>query len=244
MARESGTSGRLRTEQKVRYHLQRLRREVRRKRAEFRRGPTIASYLSSHRVRKLHIGAGHNLLAGWLNTDRNPIDGAVYLDATAPLPFEDGTFDYIFSEHLIEHLPYGSGVAMLGECSRVLKPGSRIRIATPDMERILGLQYAAPGGVEERYARWLAESYFPDIAEGRWAAYAINQVFRGWGHQFLYDQKTLGAVLEKAGFTAVHPQAFGQSDDANLVGIEGHGLEAGNRQMSEFETMVLEATRP
>lgn len=74
--------------------------------------------------------------------------------------------------------------------------------------------------------------------------YAINQVFRGWGHRFLYDRKTLGALLEKVGFTAVRPRPFGQSDDMNLIGVEGHGLEAGNRQMSEFETMILEATRP
>ena len=133
---------------------------------------------------------------------------------------------------------------MLEECRRVLRPGGRIRIATPDMERIVGLRYAPPGGIEERYARWLTESYFSNAVGGHWAVYAINQAFRGWGHQFLYDQKALGALLEKVGFTAVRPRPFGQSDDVNLIGVEGHGLEAGNRQMSEFETMILEATRP
>lgn len=224
--------------------LRRLRREVRRKRAALLRGSAIASYLESHRVRKLHIGAGHNHLPGWLNTDRDPNSGAIYLDAAEPFPFEDATFDYLYSEHLIEHLPYEAGLSMLEECRRVLKPGGRIRIATPDMERIVGLLYALPGDVEERYARWLTESYFPEAVGDRWAVYAINQVFRGWGHQFLYDQKTLGALLEKVGFTAVRPRPFGQSDDVNLIGVEGHGLEAGNQQMSAFETMILEAVRP
>ncbi len=244
MAPKNRKRGRLRTGQGGTDVIRRLRREIRRKRAALFRGSAIASYLESHRVRKLHIGAGHNHLPGWLNTDRDPNSGAVYLDAAEPFPFEDATFDYVYSEHLIEHLPYEAGLFTLEECRRILKPGGRIRIATPDMERIVSLQYAPPGGVEERYARWLTESYFPEAAGRRWAVYAINQVFRGWGHRFLYDQHTLQAVLEKVGFTAIRPRSFGQSDDVNLIGVKGHGLEAGNRQMSEFETMILEATRP
>jgi len=220
-----------------------LWRGVRRKKARLVRGSAIASYLASHEVRKLHIGAGHNLLPGWLNTDRNPSTGAVYLDATEPFPFGEETFDYVFSEHLIEHLSYRSGVAMLKECHRVLKPGGAIRIATPDLERIVSLKRAFPGSVQERYARWLAKSYYPSAAEGNWSAYAINQAFRGWGHQFLYDRETLQAVLERVRFVGVRPQPFGQSDDENLAGVEGHGSD-GNRRMSEFETMILEATHP
>jgi predicted SAM-dependent methyltransferase len=244
MAPKNRKRGRLRTEQAGIGLIQGLRREIRRKRATLFRGSAIASYLESHRVRKLHIGAGHNHLPGWLNTDRDPNSGAVYLDAAEPFPFEDATFDYVYSEHLIEHLPYEAGLAMLEECRRVLKPGGRIRIATPDMEQIVGLQYASPSGIEERYARWLTESYFPEAVGDRWAVYATNQVFRGWGHQFLYDQETLGALLEKVGFTAIRPRPFRQSDDVNLIGVEGHGIEAGNQRMSEFKTMILEATRP
>jgi SAM-dependent methyltransferase len=221
----------------------RLRRSVRRGRAALARGPAVRSYLESHEVRRLQVGTGHNLLPGWLNTDRAPVPGGVYLDAAEPFPFEDGTFHYVFSEHLIEHLPYDRGLAMLRECRRVLNPGGRVRIATPDLDAIISLKGAPAGGVEERYVRWLTESYFPD-ADRPSPAYAINQVFRGWGHRFIYDQETLRAALERAGFTGVVRRAFGESDDENLSGIEGHGAEDGNREMSEFETMILEAVRP
>lgn len=217
-----------------------LWREIRRKRRAFARRAAVRSYLVSHRVRKLQVGAGHNHLPDWLNTDRAPDSGAIYLDATKPFPSSDETFDYVFSEHLIEHLSFEEGLAMLRESHRVLKPGGRIRIATPDLETIIGLKNATPGSVEEHYVKWIVDNFVPH-AERDLACYAINQLFRGWGHKFLYDRATLGAVLEKVGFTDVCPYAFGDSADEELSGVEGHGTENGNRLMSEFETMILEA---
>src|SRR5438477_50522 len=82
-------------------------------------------------------GAGFNSLPGWLNTDLEPKSASViYLDAAKPLPFAYSTFDYIFSEHVIEHIPYPQGLSMLKECFRVIKPGGTIRIATPNLEQI------------------------------------------------------------------------------------------------------------
>ncbi len=221
----------------------RVGREVRRGRRALLSGTEVRRYLKEHRVRKLQLGAGHNLLPGWLNTDRDPNSGAVHLNAARPFPIADGTFDYVFAEHLIEHFPHESGLAMLRECYRVLRPGGHIRVSTPDLEKIIGLQYAPPGGIEQRYVRWLVDGYAP-TAESYRASYAINQVFRGWGHSFLYDRGTLQATLEKADFTTVTGHAFGQSDDPALAGIEGHGVEAGNADLSAFETFTLEAQRP
>ena len=68
----------------------------------------------------------------------------VYMDATALFPLPDASFDYIFSEHVIEHMSYADGGRMLRECLGVLKPGGRIRIATPNLVRLLGLYAARP----------------------------------------------------------------------------------------------------
>src|SRR5437867_9832604 len=116
-----------------------LRRGAQSSAAKFRRylgvvtrGAAIRSYLSSHAVRKLQLGAGTNPLAGWLNTDGYPASFRVLsVDAREPLPFSDETFDYVFSEHHIEHMTFHEGRRMLRECFRVLKPGGRIRVATP-----------------------------------------------------------------------------------------------------------------
>jgi len=94
--------------------------------------PKIASYLAATDSPRLQIGAGSNVLAGWLNTDYFP-DRAdfIHLDATGRFPFDDSSLDLIFSEHVIEHVPLDGGVNMIAESFRVLKPGGRLRISTP-----------------------------------------------------------------------------------------------------------------
>src|SRR5262245_23305353 len=80
----------------------------------------IRNYLKSHPVGKLQLGAGGNDPVGWLNTDIATTMKEVYLDATDRYPVPDGSFQYVFSEHMIEHVSWEAGLAMLKECYRVL----------------------------------------------------------------------------------------------------------------------------
>ena len=100
----------------------------------------IKFYLNSINVKKIHIGCGTNILKGWLNTDYMPVSNEVILmDATQKLPFENNTFDYVFSEHMIEHITYTQGGLMLSECFRVLKSGGKLRVSTPDLRFLFSL---------------------------------------------------------------------------------------------------------
>ena len=79
----------------------------------------LRQYLDTPRVKKLHIGCGDHLIEGWLNCDLADdwqiMRGVpIYpLDATKPFPFASGVFDAVFSEHMIEHIPYPAGCSML-----------------------------------------------------------------------------------------------------------------------------------
>ncbi|MDA1000121.1 MAG: methyltransferase domain-containing protein, partial [bacterium] len=122
----------------------------------------INAYLRAHPVRKLQIGAGHAALDDWLNTDFSPKDSRfVYLDACRRFPFPDDSFDYIFCEHLIEHLSFPEARYMMGECFRVLKPGGKIRVSTPDLDVVMGFLAREKTGIQERYIefafrRWIS----------------------------------------------------------------------------------------
>jgi 2-polyprenyl-3-methyl-5-hydroxy-6-metoxy-1,4-benzoquinol methylase len=63
-----------------------------------------------------------------LNSDL--ISGEIYLDLTRPLPLPDECFTYVFGEHVIEHIPEGVAVALLGELHRVLRPGGVLAAST------------------------------------------------------------------------------------------------------------------
>lgn len=202
----------------------------------------IKGYLNSHAVRKLHLGAGHEGMPGWLSTD---IDRGspevVYLDATKPFPLPDASFDYIFSEHMIEHISWQQGLFMLRECRRILKPGGVIRVATPDLEVLLGLyknQDASP--MAHRYIEWISDRYLNGIRLHA-AAFVINNAFRNWGHQFLYDGDLLALAMRETGFNNILRTMPGKSAHEHLRGLERHGKNVGNEEVMKFETMVFEA---
>lgn len=202
----------------------------------------VARYVAAHPVRKLHIGCGDNLLPGWLNADRHPFSDAVLpLDAARVFPLPDAGFDYVFSEHLIEHLEYRAGLFLLAECRRVLKPGGRIRVATPDLAFLMDLYRRDKSELQASYVEWATASFVPDAPFAA-DVFVINNFVRAWGHTFLYDEKVLRDSLLRAGFEDVVRCALGASSDPELCGLENESRMPPG--FLRLESIVLEARRP
>lgn len=193
----------------------------------------------------LHLGCGSNLLPGWLNTDiLVPVKGEkIYLDATKPYPFADKSFDYIFSEHLFEHLSLQNAVYMLSECKRVLKDNGTIRITLPDMTFLLDM-YLHPEKYRE-YLKFCTKRFLPEVEELFPGEYpevlVINNFYRNWGHQVIYDFKTLEMLLRKCGYRNIKRCKVGVSDHTVLQGIERHD-DVNFPGLTEIESMVIEAS--
>ena len=82
---------------------------------------------------KLHVGCGDRAIRGWCNIDVAHLTAEVqYVDALKCIPFDSESFQFIFSEHFIEHLTYEDGLLFFKEASRVLKKGGVLRTSTPD----------------------------------------------------------------------------------------------------------------
>lgn len=203
----------------------------------------IRNYLNGNPVRKLQIGSGSNLLPGWLNTTLYPFaPGSVYLNACAPFPIPDNSLDYVFSEHVIEHLEFEDAARMLRECHRILRGGGRIRIATPDLEKIIALYTQPEAEAQQGYIRWIMDNFRPHVGEYS-PAHVINQSFHGWRHKFVYDETALVNALREAGFVGVARVNPGESSDPRLQGIERHGEYVGSEEAMRYETMVFEAVK-
>lgn len=207
------------------------------------RNRSFKLYLKTHNIRKLQIGCGENILEGWLNTDLNSITYSVLpLDARKKLPFKDNTFDYIFFEHLLEHIEYSEGLRLVQECFRVLRPKGKIRISTPNLKFLIELYNQEKTELQKKYIYFALNKFFLD-AEIYQDTFVINNFFRGFGHKFIYDFKVIKEILKRAGFTDIKQCEVRKSDDLNLQNIEGHG-NAIKEEFNKLESIVVEAIKP
>jgi predicted SAM-dependent methyltransferase len=201
----------------------------------------IERYLKDASPKKLHIGCGDNHLEGWLNTDIYPKKGEAFLDATKAFRFSSDTYDYIFSEHMIEHIPYQSCLNFLAECYRILKPGGTIRLATPDLKFLIDLYNPNKSDIQIEYMKWSVGKSIKDVKTYA-DAFVINKFMHNWGHTFIYDEKTLKFALKQTGFVNVTKQNLSISADPELNGLEyAERLQQG---FLELESLILEAIKP
>jgi predicted SAM-dependent methyltransferase len=204
----------------------------------------IHDYFESHSVRKLQLGAGGNHPMGWLNTDIAPTPEEVYLNATKRYPFPDGSFQYVFSEHMIQAVPWEDGLAMLKECYRVLASGGKLRVVTPNLAKFVQLLIGNPDADAQRFiaAKVRLHGWPQSAATG---VYTFNRQFRDWGTQFLYDPATLRKSLELAGFKQITEYRVGEKTDPVFREAEIRTRNEGSDLwvVNRWESMAFEAVR-
>ena len=132
---------------------------------------------------------------------------------------------------------------MIRECRRVLMPGGVLRISTPDLAFLLKL-HIDRGKDSIAYLDFIRHSGSLSngpLQEEALPALVINNAFRAWGHQFLYDEPTLIGSLLQAGFLDVRRVQYGVSSHETLNGIERHGETIRNEEIARMESMIIEA---
>lgn len=149
---------------------------------------------------KLHFGCGSVLVEGWLNVDISGSDYDVDLGCGS-LPWECNSFEVIASQQTVEHLElHEELIPLLKELKRVSKPGSKIWLACPDMERICKsyLEYEGSDLVKDRKKRWPNFDLKEDVP----SQHMINIYFHQSGqHRNIFDFELISYALRKGGFS-------------------------------------------
>lgn len=133
------------------------------------------------------------------------------------IPLIDGSVDFVYSSHFLEHLFKQDGLHLLDESYRVLKSGGVIRVCVPDLAYAVELYRQ---GNKEK----MLENYF--FVEDKDSFLAR--------HKYMYDFELLKSKLESVGFSRIVRCEYRQGKTPDVDKLD-------NRPE---ETLFVEAVKP
>lgn len=206
----------------------------------------------SENLKCLHLGCEFFTIPGWINTDiRIMTKGVKYLDVTKKFKYEDETFDYIFSEHMIEHIGYLGLINMFSESFRTLKWGGVLRTSFPTLDFLSKI--CANPYEHEDYIRWSYDNFCKtkpkydgiNIDEDNLMVilpFVIDNFMKCWGHTFIPNYDLVVEVLSKVGFKSIKRCKYGESEHEKLKNLERHHTNIPLKHVLT-ESTCIEATK-
>jgi predicted SAM-dependent methyltransferase len=171
----------------------------------------------------VNLGAGGNLLAGFVNIDYSWCPGLdLCWDISKGLPLKSDSVAGIFTEHTLEHFDWKTALkTFLSESFRILKPGGTIRISVPDADKAVAAYW------EKRENGQTSKPWRKSYDGGERIPLTpmlmVNNTFRQLyaplqsGHKCAYDFQTLEYFLHLSGFVNIAQEKYLQGREENLL---------------------------
>ena len=131
-----------------------------------------------------------------------------HADLSFGIPANNGSVDFIYSSHFIEHLYPSEAKKLLLDCHRVLKPGGMVRICVPDLEYAVNMYKSGR-------KREALDRYF--FVENKGSVYAR--------HKYMYDFELLAELLRDSGFHSIRRCRFREGKMSDLEFLDNQPEE-------------------
>lgn len=83
-------------------------------------------------LKKLNLGSGSQHFEGYVNMDKDDYGQEVIRNVLRGLPFDDSTFEEVYTAHFMEHIPNGEDMYfVLSEIWRICANGAKFIIIVP-----------------------------------------------------------------------------------------------------------------
>lgn len=158
--------------------------------------------------KKLEIGSGPNPQPDYVHVDvsANFPQVDILCDvSTERIPVDSGIFEEVLANHVIEHIPWRNAPFVVKEWARVLKPGGRIFLRTPDLRFIVDRYLSG-----ELTPEWPGDEaamieIYGDIGPAQWTTIKLfsGQDYPSNFHHVCYDLEMLSRLLGVCGFERV-----------------------------------------
>jgi len=182
----------------------------------------VKALVDSGRTLRLDVGAGDQKRPGWTTIDITD-NCDLFWDLRNGIPFPSNSVDFVYSSHVLEHMPYEAGQKILAEALRVLKPGGTIAICVPN-SRLYIDAYLGNAPLSDDHDFW------EPALVSRSGIDLLNYVaYMGGEHACMFDEPSLVARLERVGFADAQARSFDSSIDL---------------PEREFESIYAQGTKP
>jgi predicted SAM-dependent methyltransferase len=122
----------------------------------------------------------------------------IHHDLKYGIPFANGTVDFLYASHLLEHLHKDEAERLMREGFRVLKKGGVFRVCVPDLAYAVSLY--------QKGEKVRSLQYFFNESKTDYYTY----------HRYLYDFDLLERLLFDCGFTRVERRSYRQGKTPDI----------------------------
>lgn len=190
----------------------------------------------------VQYGCAFSAPEGWLNFDssptvrfeRLPVVGRLYTkngtrfppevrygDVVTGLPVDGGSCRGVYASHVLEHLSLDDARAALKETRRILSAGGIFRLVVPDLQVYAGRYLAAAeAGDADAATRFLDGTALGVRSRPRTPMGLARRLFGNSAHLWMWDEASLRAELERAGFSAIRSARLGDCEDPMFKAAE------------------------